>query len=745
MLQSKLFQAAFHKENQAPFNVKHVTSNKYRFIEQVSKKVARCRRQLILRVAGGVCGLAAALTATAGDLFLIGDRVKYGITRAQGESCFAIASTSAAPAGVILQAIIPGQVRKPAEVVRTFSAGVAIVRIGEASTGCNDNVWIDGQNLETVLGRSSIGALQIRSSDGNVSVIHVRVSEREPGGFFSITPVHDAARLMEGMSGSRVLIEDRAAGMLLSVDVRQNRGRVIRQDHLSKLIEPFFESLPASVLENPTAADLASTGAVRTVPDLKESDLAASESAATEITDADYADLVMMDTDSVPADSIETDSKELESRQTESKAAGLVATESTNADSLESARELSRPEIVRQFFIGKQTWRNNPTIVGNRLFVGSSGRVWNEPDVLDGVYSFNLDTGEKIWFVRTDADFNDLTYINGLVVGGTDSGKVLGIGARTGKTYWTRQFYGKVYARPASLRAGVAVATSVGGLYVLDLKDGATKARSELDAGVRAGLVAAQDELWVATVSGTLYRYVGFGEVQLRRESRIYYPDEFGNELSGQAIAWYERLGKGRGQLAKFYGTPLVLDDRVILSVVRARQYDYPPVMAFMKNGQLDWIGTDPGGMVGSAFGDSRLTPASWYGRLIVADPYSNAVYSLETDSGEVVWATHLGHPGVQHWASPVVANDYVYVARHDGFLHKLQAKDGKRIWSIFIGQNGHAGRTFLADEPLPDLQSDFEWRSQIPNPIYSTPAVSEDTIVVGTHDGYVYVIKDPD
>ena len=417
--------------------------------------------------------------------------------------------------------------------------------------------------------------------------------------------------------------------------------------------------------------------------------------------------------------------------------------DSTNADSSNTAQANSRPEIVQQFFIGKQTWRNNPTIVGNRLFVGSSGRVWNEPDELDGVYSFNLDTGEQIWFVHTDDDFNDLTYINGLVVGGTDSGEVLGIGARSGKTYWTRQFYGKVYARPAHLREGVAVATSIGGLYVLNLNDGVTKASSDLDAGVRAGLVAAQGELWVATVSGMLYRYVAFGEVQLRRESKIYYPDEYGNRLSGIAIDWYERLGKGRGQLAKFYGAPLVLDDRVILSVVRTGQYDYPPVMAFRKNGRLDWIGTDPGGMVGGAFGDSRITPASWYGQLIVADPYSNAIYSLATDSGEVVWATDLGHPGFQHWASPVVVNDYVYVARHDGFLHKLQASDGKRIWSMFLGQQVHAGKTFLEDEPLPRLKSDFEWNSQLSNPIFSTPAVSEDTIVVGTDEGYVYVIKD--
>ena len=66
------------------------------------------------------------------------------------------------------------------------------------------------------------------------------------------------------MSGSRVLLEDSAAGMLLSVDVKQNLGRVIRQDHLTKLIQPFFESLPTSVLaqreDAPFAVDLARFG-----------------------------------------------------------------------------------------------------------------------------------------------------------------------------------------------------------------------------------------------------------------------------------------------------------------------------------------------------------------------------------------------------------------------------------------------------------------------------------------------------
>jgi outer membrane protein assembly factor BamB len=741
-------------------------NNAFGYLKLQHKEVARDRRRLILRALAGICGLAAALSAPAGDLFLMGDRFGYAISRAQGGSCFAIAPSSIAPADASLLAMFPDNVRRPAQVLRVLDAGLSIMRIGEDDTACKDSTWAEGENLEATLGRTGIGLLQIGSGKGGVSGIHVHISEIDGEGYFSITPVRDSVRLIEAMGGSRVLLEDSAAGMLLSVDESQNRGRVIRQDHLSKLIEPFFESLPTPVLaEEPAVVEPASDGPVLAAPDIAGPDTAApelteSEPVAPILKEPGSADLDSIDADATNAGSINTDSIDVDSTNIDStnidsvspvqmetgpNDADLAKSVPTDAASQDAAQAKPRPEIVQQFFIGKQTWRNNPTIVGNRLFVGSSGRVWNEPDVLDGVYSFNIDTGERMWFVHTDADFNDLIYTEGLVVGGTDSGKVLGIGARTGTTYWSRQFYGKVHARPARLRAGVAVATSAGGLFVLSLKDGLTKARSDLDSGVRGGLVASQGELWVATVSGTLYRYMGFGEVQLRRESKIFYPDELGNELSGKAIEWYERLGKGRGQRAKFFSAPLVLDDRVILSVVRARHYDYPPVMAFLKNGTLDWIGTDPKGIVGSAFGDSRLTPASWYGRLIVADPHSNAIYSLATDSGEVVWATNLGHPEIHHRASPVVANDYVYVARQDGFLHKLQASDGKRIWSMFIGQNGYAGRTYLEDEPLPDSESEFAWDSQISHPILSTPAVSDGTIVVGTDEGYLYVIKDPD
>lgn len=401
------------------------------------------------------------------------------------------------------------------------------------------------------------------------------------------------------------------------------------------------------------------------------------------------------------------------------------------------------PVIKQRYFIGKQTWRNNPKIVGSRIFVGSSGYTRGQADPLDGVYSFDMATGQRAWFVPTDGDFNDLTYIKGLVIGGTESGQVLGVGARSGKTYWTRQMSAAVSAQPVRVRNFVAVATADGSLVLLALKDGASKLTSEVDGPVRAGLAAGRGDLWVATESGKLYRYVSFGEVQMRRDSNVYYPDAMGNPLSGSALAWYQRLGEGRGLRASLYAPPLVLEDKVIVTLAREDQYAYPPVMAFHKNGQLAWIGTDPKKLAGDNFGDSYLKPAAWYDRLILADPDSNSIYSISRETGEIVWAQTLGNENFQLWSSPVVADDHVYIATYDGFLHKFDAIDGRRLWSMYLGHDDLAGETFLAGQPLPDVRMNPAWRASNSGPVFSTPAVSGNTIVIGNDQGYLYVIED--
>ena len=633
--------------------------------DPAAPRMTKGPKRIMLRLACAFSILVLVVQVQASDVFLMGDHVGYGVTRAHADSCFAVTAATVTSNGATLYAIQPGLSRVPAELKRTFEEGVSIVRIGNDRSFCDSEAWPDGAYLDIALERTSIGALLIGTGDGTRGRMHVRVGEIDPSGYFSISPVREADKLMLGMVGSRVVLEDMDAGILLDVNEESNRGRVIRQDYLTSLVMPFFESW------------------------------------------------------------VEKFVPELELQSESDRVAG------------------PGPTIKYRFFIGKQSWRNNPKIVGTRVFVGSSGRERNQPDVLDGVYSFDWQTGEQVWFVPTQLDFNDLTYIKGLVIGGTEANEVVGIGARSGTTYWTKQFNSPVSARPVVVGGAVAVATSSGELTVLNPKDGSTLLSSDLDGGVSGGLAADRNGLWIATEAGTLYRYAGFGEVQMRRDSSVYYPDELGHSLSGNAIRWYDRLGNGKGLRAKFSAAPLVLKDSIVLSLVREDDYDYPPVISFRRDGALGWIGTDPNQFVDTLFGNSHLTPVSWYNRLILADAVSNSIYSISRDSGEIIWATDLGNPNFQLRSSPVVSNDHVYIATYGGFLHKFAAGTGERIWSMYLGQNESAGRMFYRDEPLPDASVDPAWRPDLAHPIFATPAVSDDTIVVGTDEGYLYVISD--
>ncbi|HUU72489.1 MAG TPA: hypothetical protein VMW70_07675, partial [Burkholderiales bacterium] len=82
-------------------------------------------------VASIVCGLIFSASSVASDIFLLGDHTGYGVTRAQGKSCFAIAPAWVAEGAEKLVAMRPGVFRLPATVKREFhSERFSIVRVG---------------------------------------------------------------------------------------------------------------------------------------------------------------------------------------------------------------------------------------------------------------------------------------------------------------------------------------------------------------------------------------------------------------------------------------------------------------------------------------------------------------------------------------------------------------------------------------------------------------------------------------
>jgi outer membrane protein assembly factor BamB len=92
-------------------------------------------------------------------------------------------------------------------------------------------------------------------------------------------------------------------------------------------------------------------------------------------------------------------------------------------------------------------------------------------------------------------------------------------------------------------------------------------------------------------------------------------------------------------------------------------------------------------------------------------------------------------------WASPAAAGDVAYVARFDGVLHALRASDGKRLWTYYVGDSQHAG-SISPGELAPSGGCD--WEVPVGYAAYSPIAVARDgTILVGTHEGYLYAIGD--
>ena len=413
----------------------------------------------------------------------------------------------------------------------------------------------------------------------------------------------------------------------------------------------------------------------------------------------------------------------------------------------EAVTSTSIPAILWWQKIGINSWRNTPVIIGEHLYVGSSGSSWNKPDALDGIYAFEAKTGKRKWFYQSAIDVNEVAFIEGLILVGNDLGEVFAISAASGKLRWKIKVRGAVYAKPAYSDVGVVIATGKGNLYLLNLNDGNIIDETTVDGGVRAGLVMRDSHVYVATESGTIYHFAVSGGFSSRGKVSLIYPDKYGSNIGyvDESISRFSQLGNGRYSEPSIYSSPLLLDDKMIIGFVRDTYYSYPAVLAFnlMSDGsigELSWYGTDAEELVG-AFGNIRFTPAYYEGYLYFGNPYSNEVYALNAADGKVVWGTELGQPMFQHWPSPVIGTNFLYVARHDGYLHKIDPKTGVRLSSIFLGLHERAGLVFDHNEALPGKDLGYRWNPSGSFSIFSTPAYSRGVVFVGSDEGYLYAI----
>jgi outer membrane protein assembly factor BamB len=253
----------------------------------------------------------------------------------------------------------------------------------------------------------------------------------------------------------------------------------------------------------------------------------------------------------------------------------------------------------------------------------------------------------------------------------------------------------------------------------LNLQTGKILDKIKVDGGIRAGLIADNEDIYVATESGWLYEFTTFGSFSLWGKTSLDYP---------------------------VYAAPLLTKDKIIVGFVRDSYYPDPAVFALRRNGKDNrkdyiWFGKDSLHNEGDDYGNIRFTPGQFKNMLIFGNPYSNFIYAIDENNGNVLWRKSLGQKMFQHWSSPLVASRAVYVARHDGLVHKINPENGSRIWSVFLGSKKSAGLTFSSDSQLPGENYPTQWNPLASNAIFSTPAYSDGLLAVTSAEGYLFVL----
>jgi outer membrane protein assembly factor BamB len=416
-----------------------------------------------------------------------------------------------------------------------------------------------------------------------------------------------------------------------------------------------------------------------------------------------------------------------------------------------------QPSVLWRTRVGRQLWKNTPFPAGVEVFVGSAGILWNQPDPDDGIYCLAADSGAIKWSAPTPADANYVLLAENIVVTGCDDGTVVARAAATGSALWSRDLASGIVGGPIllpQLPGGISIGRSMrdrverremvpvlfltfaGILCVLDLATGTEMTRLDLGSPTVANPLVWLEEpdarVVVAGWHGNLM-FVRYASA----ESRLYFerstPLDYANHhrVTGRATA---ELG----------ATPVFHQGMIILGFARETYFDDPPLIALnAENGEIVWRASDPEGKAGG-FGNLRSVPIVRGDEVIFAAAYTGKLGALGLDNGKLRWTLDLGREIFEQWSSPVVVGQSLYLARSDGYLHKVNIRERRREWSLFLGEQPDVERFVPANLPPPEMAAPAAWSVAKNAPITATPAVDQRCLYVGSFDGFLYCVGDP-
>ncbi|MBU4681451.1 outer membrane protein assembly factor BamB [Cedecea davisae] len=366
----------------------------------------------------------------------------------------------------------------------------------------------------------------------------------------------------------------------------------------------------------------------------------------------------------------------------------------------EDVVKMSPLPTVENQFTPEKAWN---TSVGNGIgdFYSNLHPAWQDSTIFAAdrhgvVKAVSADDGREVWKVdlseKTGFFSSNIPALlsGGLTVDGahlyvgSEKAKVFALNTSDGSIAWQAKVAGEALSRPVISDGLVLVHTSNGMLQALNEADGAVKWTVNLD----MPSLSLRGESAPATAFGAAIVGGDNGRVSAVLMQQ------------GQII-WQQRISQATGateidRLSDVDTTPVIVN-----GVVYALAYNGNLTALDLRSGQIMW--KREMGSVNDFIVDAN--------RIYLVDQ-NDRVVALNADGGVTLWTqSDLLH---RNLTAPVLYNGYLVVGDSEGYMHWINADDGR----------------FVAQQKVDS--SGFQ----------TTPVVASDKLLIQAKDGTLYAIK---
>ncbi|WP_053084635.1 PQQ-binding-like beta-propeller repeat protein [Streptomyces viridochromogenes] len=378
---------------------------------------------------------------------------------------------------------------------------------------------------------------------------------------------------------------------------------------------------------------------------------------------------------------------------------------------------------------------SSPAVADGTVYIGSND---------DRIYALDATTGQERWTYETDnAVFSSPAVADGAAYVGSRDGRIYALDATTGNVRWTHQTGHSVSSSPAVADGTIYIGSHDGRIYALDATTGDVRWTHQTDNVVFSSPAVADGAVYIGSTDGRIYALDAttgnvcwtyqtaepVGSSPAVADGVVYVGSYDGRIYALDAATGQKRWRhKTTGRVSS---SPAVADGVVYVGSRDGRIYALDAT-----TGDVRWT-HQTGNVVFSspAVADGAVYVGSRDGR----------IYALDAATGNVRWTRQTGG---EVRSSPAVTDGVVYVGSLDGRIYALDAATGAAsaalsqdaaTTAMFRGNPAHTGTYTTAF--IPRSPAWKPWHFTANGLVYSSPAVADGTVYIGSDDHQVYAL----